>query len=37
MMKDFDNIRNVSDITDVSIGALDRMNSFTFRDLYKNM
>ena len=36
-MKDFDNIRNVSDITDVSIGALDRMNSFTFRDLYKNM
>jgi DNA-binding transcriptional LysR family regulator len=35
LMNDFQEIKNTSSITEVSIAALDRMNSFTFRDFYR--
>ena len=37
VMKDFDQIRYSDSITEVSIGALDRINSFTLRDFYRSV
>ena len=31
-MKDFDQVRCTAEITEVSIGAVDRINNFTLRD-----
>lgn len=35
LMKEFDQIKNINDLTDISIGALDRMNTFTLVDYYR--
>jgi len=37
LMKDFDQVRYSDNITEVSIGALDRINSFTLRDFYRSI
>ncbi|MBO6046913.1 MAG: LysR family transcriptional regulator [Erysipelotrichaceae bacterium] len=35
LMKEFEQIKNINDLTDISIGALDRMNTFTLVNYYR--
>ena len=37
VMKDIDNVPFSDSITEISIGALDRINSFTLRDFYRSV
>lgn len=37
MQKEFEEIRDIDAVTEISIGALDRMNTFMFADLYNQM
>jgi len=37
IMKDFDQVRYAAEITEVSIGAVDRINNFTLRDFYRKV
>ncbi|MBQ3460460.1 MAG: LysR family transcriptional regulator [Solobacterium sp.] len=37
VMKEFDNAVNAENVTEVSIGALDRLNCFTLQDFYRKI
>ena len=37
VMKEFDDVSSANNITEVSIGALDRLNTFALRDVYRSI